>query len=220
MTAAKDPSDAGEKLARANRQAFDAAGVATFSIVGPAGSGKTSLVESLLLRIAPPLRSAVIMANLGADRQISRITRHGYQAIPIKADRLTANHVYEVLPQINLTDLNLLFIEADGNSPSAVELDLGHHYRVGVFSAAGGDDKVNEFPYLVARSDLVLLTKIDLMPFVTFDVKAFAEDVARIKPNLPLLQLSVQTGQGFNQVLDWVRFRLTGKNGARNGLTQ
>jgi hydrogenase nickel incorporation protein HypB len=210
-------SELNERAARANRENFDAAGVTSFTVVGPAGSGKTSIIEGLLLRLAPPLRSAVIMANLAADRQISRIMRHGYQTVPIKADTLAASHIRDVLPQLNLPDLDMLFIEVDGNSVSPVEFDLGHHYRIGVFSAAGGDDKANEFPQLVAKSDLVLLTKIDLLPFVHFDSRVFAEDIARIKPDLPVLQLSVQSGEGFSQLREWIRARIAASAATRAG---
>jgi hydrogenase nickel incorporation protein HypB len=208
-----DRSDANAKAAAANRAAFDAAGVTAFTVVGPAGSGKTSLIETLLLRLAPPTRCAFILANQAADRQISRITRHGYAAVPIKTDKISALQVQDAIQPLDLSQLDLLFIEADGNALNSQGSDIGHHYRLGVFSAVGGDDKVNEFPSLIAGSDLLLLTKIDLLPFVKFDLNVFADDVARIKPALTLLRLSVQSGEGMDIILDWVRSHLKPRPG-------
>jgi hydrogenase nickel incorporation protein HypB len=203
----KDRSEPNDQAACANRRDFDASRTTVVTFVGPAGSGKTSIIEELMLRLAPPLRAAAMICNLAADRQISRITRHGYPAVAVKTDHISAVRVREALPKLGLTGLDLLLIEADGNALNPAELDLGHHFRIGVFSAAGGDDKVNEFPSLVAGSNLVLLTKIDLLSFVKFDLDSFSEDIARIKANLPIIQASVQSGQGIQECVEWMESR-------------
>jgi len=192
------------QIAQANRKDFDAAGLKVISVVGPAGSGKTSAIEALLTRLDPKLRVAVMVGNLAAERQVSRITRHGYQAVPLITDNLTAVHVRETLGQLDLHDLDLLVIEADGNALSAVEFDLGHHLRVSVFSVAGGDDKATEYPFLVAGSDLVLLTKTDLLPFVTFDLHVFCQDVKRLKPGMEIIHASAQSNNGIEAWVRWV----------------
>jgi hydrogenase nickel incorporation protein HypB len=149
------------------------------------------------------------MGNLTADRQISRITRHGYQGVPVTSAPFTAWHMRDVLARLTLCDLNMLFVEIEGNSLTPAEFNLGQHYRIGVFSAAGGDDKVNEFPLLVAKSDLILLTKVDLLPYVNFDPKVFTDDIARLKPHLPVIQLSVQSGRGMDVFRQWIKNRIT-----------
>lgn len=195
-------------IAETNRKDFDAAGLTVISVVGPAGSGKTSAIEALLTRLDPKVRVAVMVGNLAAERQVSRITRHGFQAVPLITDNLTAVHVRESLGQLDLGHLDLLVIEADGNALSPVEFDLGHHLRVSVFSVAGGDDKATEYPFLVAGSDLVLLTKTDLRPFVTFDLQVFREDVKRLKPSLNIIQASAQSNQGIEAWVGWVESHL------------
>ena len=177
-------------------------------MVGPAGSGKTSAIEALLTRLDSELRVAVMVGNLAAERQVSRITRHGYQAVPLITDNLTAVHVRETLGQLDLRDLDLLVIEADGNALSPVEFDLGHHLRVCVFSLAGGDDKATEYPFLVAGSDLVLLTKTDLLPFVTFDLQVFCQDVQRLKPGMDIICTSAQSNKGIEDWVGWVESRM------------
>jgi hydrogenase nickel incorporation protein HypB len=192
------------QIALANRKDFEAAGLKVISVVGPAGSGKTSAIEALLTRLHPKLRVAVIVGNLAAERQVSRITRHGYQAVPLITDNLTAIHVRETLGQLDLHNLDLLVIEADSNALSPVEFDLGHHLRVSVFSLAGGDDKATEYPFLVAGSDLVLLTKSDLLPFVTFDFQVFCQDVQRLKSCMDIICASAQSNKGIEDWVGWV----------------
>ena len=200
------------RIALANRKDFDAAGLKVISVVGPAGSGKTSAIEALLTRLDPKLHVAVMVGNLAAERQVSRITRHGYQAVPLITDNLTAVHVRETLCQLVLQDLDLLVIEADGNALSPVEFDLGHHLRVCVFSLAGGDDKATEYPFLVAGSDLVLLTKIDLLPFVTFDLQVFCQDVQRLKPGLDIICALAQSNKGIEDWVGWVESQRVSRN--------
>ncbi len=209
--------EANNQIARANRSDFGAAGTTVISIVGPAGSGKTSLIETIFLRIAPPVRAAVIVGNLAADRHISQFTRHGYPAVSVTTDHLEARHIREVLPSLNLAGLDLLLIEANGNTLGPVEFDLGQHLRVGVFSAAGGDDKVHEFPFLVQGADLVLLTKVDLLPFVSFDLNIFQQDIRRLNPDLPFLSLSMQSNQGITQLLQWIKSNLPSEITHRRG---
>ncbi len=154
---------------------------------------------------------AVIMGNLAAERQICRITRHGYPAVPIRTDRLTAHHVREALPQLDIGRLDLLIIETDSNAHNRVDLDLGHHQRACVFSAAGGDEKATEYPFIVAACDLILLTKTDLLPYVTFDIQAFRQDVERLKPGLNIIYASAQRNQGIEAWVAWVESHLSSK---------
>jgi hydrogenase nickel incorporation protein HypB len=202
------------QCARAGRAALDGAGVTAISLVGPAGSGKTSIIESVLARLNPRVRAAVIVGNLAADRQAERLARRGHQAIPIVTENLTAVQVRDALAHIDLGSLNLLFIEADGNAVNPAELDLGQHLRASVFSVAGGDDKATEFPFLVAGSDIVLLTKVDLLPFVSFDMRVFSGDISRLKSDLQLAEISVQSGQGMDRFGKWVEAQLLKRGNA------
>src|SRR5271166_472099 len=106
-----DRAPLGNHDAFANRKQFDANRTTAFTIVGPAGSGKTSIIEQLMMRLAPPLKAAVVMCNLAADRQISRITRHGYPAVALKEDNISASRIRHALSQLSLAGLDLLFIE-------------------------------------------------------------------------------------------------------------
>jgi hydrogenase nickel incorporation protein HypB len=201
--------DLNNRVARANRVNFDAAGVTVISLVGPAGAGKTTLIEATLSRLDAKLRVAVIVGGLAAERHVERIARHGCQAVAMVTDNLGAINVREAIGQVNLHELDLLLVESESNAHSPVEFDLGHHVRASVFSVAGGDDKATEYPFLIAGSDVVLLTKTDMLPVVKFDFHVFSEDVARVKPKVPIIPLSVQSSEGISQWVDWVESHLT-----------
>jgi hydrogenase nickel incorporation protein HypB len=196
--------DLNSRIARANRASFDAAGITAISLVGPAGAGKTTLIEATLARLDPKLRAAVIVGGLAAERQVERIARHGCRAVSLVTDNLAAINVREALGQMDLGGLDILFIESEGNAHSPVEFDLGHHLRASVFSVAGGDDKATEYPFLIAGSDVVLLTKMDMLPVLAFDFSVFSQDVVRVKPKMPIIQVSVQSNLGIAQCVEWV----------------
>jgi len=169
------------------------------------------LIEALLSRLDPKIRAAVIVGNRAAAREAERLACRGIQAVPLVTDNLTAGFVRGLLGHIDVKKLDLLLIEADVNAIDPAEFDFGQHLRTSVFSVAGGDDRATEFPFLVAASDLILLTKTDLLPFVTFDVNAFASDIDRMKPDVSMLRLSVQSNEGLNEWCQWVESRLTAK---------
>jgi hydrogenase nickel incorporation protein HypB len=206
------------QIARANRAAFDAAAVTVVSVVGPPGSGKTSLIEALICHLDRRIRTVVIVGNLAAARQVERITRQGCKAIPLVIDNVSAVNIRDTLAQLNLPDVDLLIIESEANAFTPVQFDLGQHFRAGVFSIAGGDDKATEYPYLVAESDVVLLAKIDLLKLVSFDFKVFGQDVNRIKPKMPIIHLSNQSRQGIARWVEWVHGHLSAKGRDRAGL--
>jgi hydrogenase nickel incorporation protein HypB len=208
--------DLNNQIARSNRANLTARGITAISLVGPAGSGKTSLIEALLPRVDPKLRAAAIIADLAAERQVERIARHGCLAVPIVTDNLAAIHVRDALSRLNLDKLDLLLIESEGNAHSPVEFDLGHHVRASVFSVAGCDDKATEYPFLIAGSDVVLITKIDLLPLVKFDPKVFTQNIFRVKPKLPMIHTSVQSNRGIEPWVDWVLSHLPSHAGDRS----
>jgi hydrogenase nickel incorporation protein HypB len=205
-TTPNEKLEANGLIALANRKDFDAAHVTAVSVAGPAGSGKTSIIEALLSRLDPKIGAAAIIANPTADREVLRVTRHGYQAVPLLTDNLMAVQVRDTLPRLDLDQLDLLLIESVYDPLSPVEFDVGHHIRIGVCSAADRDAKVAEYQLLITTSDLVLLTKTDLLPLATFNFDVFCQGVQRLKPGLDVIQTSVHRNQGIDTWLKWLEF--------------
>jgi hydrogenase nickel incorporation protein HypB len=113
-----------------------------------------------------------------------------------------------VLPGINLKKLDLLIIENVGNLVCPAEFQLPTHYNVTVLSTPEGSDKPIKYPLMFTKSDLLLVNKVDLLPYVSFDFPQLERAVRRIKPKLPILRISTRTGEGLERWLDWVRGKL------------
>jgi len=197
-----------DEIASMNRAAVRAAGVRCIDLIGAPGCGKTALLEATLKTLRPELRIAVIAGDLATQRDADRMARFCDQVVQIntgKGCHLEANHVRQALGRLSLKGLDLLIIENVGNLICPVGFDLGQDSKVGMFAVSDGDDKAAKHPYIVREAGLLLLSKIDLLPYVPFDLPLFRQDVQRLNPTVPLLELSVVSGQGFDAWLDWLR---------------
>jgi hydrogenase nickel incorporation protein HypB len=112
--------------------------------------------------------------------------------------------VRHALEDVDLTGVDLLFIENVGNLICPVGFDLGQNAKVGLFSLTEGDDKAAKHPYLVTAADLILLNKVDLAPHLTFDRELFEADVRLLNPTVPILGVSATTGEGLSAWLAWL----------------
>ena len=196
-----------DDVAAMNREDFRRAGVFVVDLLGAPGCGKTALIERTIQSLAPGTRVGVIVGDLATQRDADRIARHTEQVVQVNTGRtchLEANHVRRALEKIDLSRLDLLFIENVGNLICPVGFDLGQDAKVGMFSVSGGDDKAAKHPYLVCESSLLILNGIDLLPYIPFDLAGFGDDVQRLKPDARLLELSAKTGEGLERWIGWL----------------
>ena len=203
-----------DEVAEMNRDDFRRAGVFVVDVLGAPGCGKTALIERTIQALSPGTRVGVIVGDLATQRDADRIARHTEQVVQVntgKTCHLEANHVRRALANIDLTRLDLLFIENVGNLICPVGFDLGQDVKVGMFSVGGGDDKAAKHPYLVCESSLLILNGLDLVPYVPFDLSAFRDDVQRLKPGARLIELSAKTGDGMEPWLGWLIHRMQQK---------
>ena len=176
-------------------------------VLGAPGCGKTALIERMIRLLSPSVRVGVIVGDLATQRDADRIARHTEHVVQVntgKTCHLEANHVRRAMSCIDLSRLDVLFIENVGNLICPVGFDLGQDAKVGVFSVSGGDDKAAKHPYLVYESSLLILNAIDLLEHVPFDLTGFRDDVHRLKPGARLLELSAKTGEGIESWLAWL----------------
>ena len=196
-----------DEVAAMNRRRFKEAGVFVIDVMGAPGSGKTTLIERAIQQLHPATRIGVIVGDLATQRDADRMARYTRDVVQVntgKTCHLEANHVHHALDEIDLPALDLLFIENVGNLICPVGFDLGQNAKVGVFSVSEGDDKAAKHPYIVCESQMLLLNKIDLLPYVPFDVKLFRKDVRRLKPKVELLEVSAYCGAGMQDWFDWL----------------
>ncbi|HEY7088620.1 MAG TPA: hydrogenase nickel incorporation protein HypB [Tepidisphaeraceae bacterium] len=190
-----------------NREMFQRNGVIAISIFGGPGCGKTSLLEVTLRHLRNRLRIGVIVGNVRADEDVERLRHWSSPVIGIEAIDLDAALVREALLRIDLSPLDLLLIERAAAAPPEPQ-DLGQAATVGMFSVSGGHDKVDRYPERVCGTNLVLLTKADLLPFVPFDATAFRASVNRLNQQAQVLEISAVNGFGLGEWFGWITSQL------------
>ncbi len=209
-----------QQAAADNRRRFDELGVCCVNLLGGPGCGKTTLLEAVLPRLSP-LRVAVVEGDLETTRDAERIAALGVPAVQVLTEggcHLTAAAVAEALARLELAAVDLVIIENVGNPICPANYDLGEHARVAVLSVAEGDDKPAKYPLLFRGAGLVVLTKCDLLPHVSFDVTRVEAAVRRIAPDARLARVSALEGQGLDGVEAFLRCQLCAAPGAGRAL--
>ncbi len=196
------------EFAAGNRQLFTDAGVFVLNLVSSPGSGKTTL----LVETVRTLREEFPVAVIGGDQQTAhdaeRIQAAGVPALQIntgKGCHLDAHGIGHALEELPLPEGGVLFIENVGNLVCPADFDLGEAHKVVVLSVTEGEDKPLKYANMFAAAHLMVLNKIDLLPYVDFDVARCLDYARRVNPGMQILQLSAKTGDGMDAWLDWVR---------------
>lgn len=176
-------------------------GILMINMIGSPGSGKTTLLEKLLPQL--DLRCAVIEGDVATSRDAERIAATGTPVVQINTQggcHLEAHLVRKALREIPIDDIDVLFIENVGNLVCPAEFDLGESFKMAISSVPEGDDKPLKYPSLFHKAKAVLLTKIDVLPFIRFDKSAFWSDVEKLNPKAARFELAVLEGKGLDEV--------------------
>jgi hydrogenase nickel incorporation protein HypB len=198
---------ANERLAADNRARLDAAGVFSLNFLASPGAGKTSLVERTVSRLAGRLRLAAIDGDIATSLDADRAAAAGARAVQINTGgecHLDAVMLQGALDELDLADIDLLIVENVGNLVCPANFALGTHKSVLVASTPEGDDKPYKYPGAYRGVDALVINKIDLLPYVDFDMDTFRRGVAALNPGLATFPLSCRTGEGLEAWLEWV----------------
>ncbi len=190
-----------------NRALLDEYCTLTLNLVSSPGSGKTTLLIKTIAALNGQLPVAVIEGDQETTNDAKRIRETGVSAIQINTGRgchLDAHMVGHAIEKLPLEQGGVLFIENVGNLVCPASFDLGEHHKVALLSVTEGDDKPLKYPDMFAASELMILNKIDLLPYVTFDVERCTEFARRVNPDIKVLTLSAQTMDGMTGWLDWI----------------
>lgn len=200
--------DANDREARHNRLHLDKAGVLAVNLMSSPGSGKTALLEATIEARKHELRMAVVVGDLETENDARRIRRHGVPAVQIttgNACHLDALLVHEALHEIELEQIDLLFIENVGNLVCPAAFDLGQHRNVVLLSVTEGDDKPEKYPVMFRAADLVLITKSDLAPYVgEFDAGRAEHHVRALANPAPVHALSATRSLDLGPWFAWL----------------
>ena len=199
---------ANDALAGANRRRMDEAQLVAINLMSAPGSGKTTLLEKTIPALGPDYPCAVLLGDLQTTRDAERLGHLAVETTQIntgKGCHLTAAQIAQGLDGLDLQRIAMLFIENVGNMVCPAAFDLGEHLKVVLLSVPEGDDKVAKYPILFQSADAILLTKIDLLDVLDFNMGRVRDDLSRINTRAPFLELSSTTGLGLDRWLDWLR---------------
>ncbi len=194
-------------LAAHNREHFDEAAQLVLNLVSSPGSGKTTLLCETLRQLADKRPCAVIEGDQQTSADADRIRATGVPAVQIntgKGCHLDAKMVHDACHQLPANEGGILFIENVGNLVCPASFDLGEKYKVAILSVTEGEEKPLKYPDMFAAAQLMVINKIDLLPYVSFDVARCIENAKRVNPYIQVIQVSVTTGEGMDAWLNWL----------------
>lgn len=198
-------------LAQRNRGYFDAKNIFALNLVSSPGSGKTTLLERTLSDLKNELRFAVIEGDQQTANDADRIHATGTKVAQIntgKGCHLDADMIFHTIPGMKLQENSILFIENVGNLVCPAMFDLGEQDRVVVISVTEGDDKPLKYPDMFSSATICVINKIDLLPYVKFDMDAVKANAKKTNPNLEIIELSCTSGEGMETWYQWLKSKV------------
>ncbi len=216
MAIEKKVLSANDRIATRLRDALRSSGTLALNLISSPGSGKTMLLEKTLEMLPPGTRAAVLTGDIQTDNDARRLARYGYPVRQITTAgachldaRMVENHLAGWLDDSE--PLDLLLIENVGNLVCPTSYDLGEDAKIVVLSVTEGEDKPLKYPGIFRKAELMILNKIDLLPYVCFDPALALENARRIHPDIEIIETSCTTGAGLDQWLAWLAGRAMSK---------
>ncbi|MDX1907729.1 MAG: hydrogenase nickel incorporation protein HypB [Bacteroidia bacterium] len=208
---------ANDFVAQGIRNQMAAQGTLLINITSSAGSGKTTLMQETARRLSDKLRLGVLVGDLETERDAIRIRETGIPAMQIVTGgvcHLEAQMIQQAFTHFPTAGLDLLFIENVGNLVCPAAFDLGEDYRVTLLASTEGDDKPKKYPRMFLTSELLLISKADLLPYIPFSVPAAIKDAQEVNPEIACITLSSLTGAGMDEWCEWLLERVAAKRSA------
>ncbi len=203
-----------DMLAQRNRGYLEAKDVFAINMVSSPGSGKTTLLEATISRLNDQHKLAIIEGDQQSMNDADRIAATGAPVVQVntgKGCHLDAHMVLHAIKKLNLESNSILFIENVGNLVCPALFDLGENKRVVIISVTEGDDKPVKYPYMFDSSDVCIINKIDLLPYVNFNLEKVKEYARQINHHLEFFELSATTGEGMEGWTNWLKAQLSEK---------
>jgi hydrogenase nickel incorporation protein HypB len=197
-----------DRIAADLRERFQQQGILCLNLISAPGSGKTTLLEKTLESFSQTERVAVLTGDIQTENDATRLQRFGFPVKQITTGgtcHLDARMIERHLADWRLEEVDLLFVENVGNLVCPSSYDLGEAAKIVLLSVTEGEDKPLKYPSIFFKSELLVITKTDLLPYVPFDIVAAEENARRVHPEIEIVKLSCTNGGGFQEWLTWLQ---------------
>lgn len=199
-----------------NREHFDEWGITCFNVMSSPGAGKTALLEKTLAVLTNEYKIAVIEGDMTTELDADRLRKYNVPVIAINTGRschldskMVAGGIHRLSHEYNPHDFDLVLVENVGNLVCPAEFEVGEHAKIALLSVTEGEDKPLKYPVMFQEADCLLITKIDLAPYLDVDINQIVENVRQMNPCCTIISVSAKTGEGLETWFDWVRSQLT-----------
>jgi len=203
-----------DEVAAQNRTLFKKHGLFTINLVSSPGSGKTSILERTLKHFGGKLRISVIEGDVQTSLDAERVGKFDVPVVQIVTNgacHLEAKLVQDAISKMNLNSVQLLFIENVGNLVCPAAYDLGEDMKVVIASTTEGDDKPLKYPRMFINASVLLINKIDLLPYLNCDISVLKTNALQINPSLDIMEISCTTGEGIAGWCNWLESKVISK---------
>ena len=208
VSVVKNILEANERIARENRALFDENKLVVFNLMSSPGAGKTSLLEKTIDVLKNDLRIGVIEGDIQSSHDADRIAEKGIPVVQINtggACHLDGNMIRETFAEFDFSELDLLVVENVGNLVCPAEFQVGEDFKAMILSVTEGEDKPSKYPLMFRESKVLLINKIDLIPYLDCSLESFKKEALKVNPDLTVFEISCKTGEGLEAWCDWLR---------------
>lgn len=210
---------ANDFVAESIRKKMAEQNILLINITSSAGSGKTTLLQETARRIGDKVNMKILVGDLETERDADRLRDVGADALQIVTGgicHLEAQMIWQAMESFSLEGVELLIVENVGNLVCPASFDLGEDYRVTLIATTEGDDKPKKYPRMFLTSELLLVSKVDLLPYLPFSVDNVVADARDINPNLEVMEISSIKDQGIDEWCNWLLEKVAEKQQAAN----
>lgn len=215
----KNVLEANETQADLNKKFFKEQNVFVLNMMSSPGSGKTQILCQTLATLMNEMKVGIIVGDICTTNDADRLEKTGAKVIQINTDQfggdchLAANLIMDSAVKLGCEDLDFLIVENIGNLVCPAEFDIGEDAKTVVLSVTEGEDKSLKYPLMFRVSDVAILNKIDLLPYLDFDAGLAKDNMQQVHPNLPVFEISAKTGQGLEPWIEWLKIKVAQKTG-------
>ena len=214
ISVVKNILEANDRIAQENRAIFDEKNLLVFNLMSSPGAGKTSLLEKTVDAIKKDLRIGVIEGDIQSSQDAERIAKKGIPVVQINtggACHLDGNMIRDTFQGFDFDALDLLVVENVGNLVCPAEFKVGEDFKVMILSVTEGEDKPTKYPLMFRESKVLLINKIDLLPYVDCSVEKIKDEALKVNPHLAVFEISCKTGEGLDAWYKWLKQEVASK---------